>query len=434
MGVLVMIGQFLLGITILVGIHEAGHMLIAKFFGMRVEKFSIGFPPVLAWFEKGETKYQVGLLPLGGFVKISGMIDESMDKNQLAESPKPWEFRSKPAWQRLLVMLGGIIFNVILGCIIFSTLTYKYGEEYLPIEKAEYGVYVGELAEKIGLQTGDKIIMVNGKTISKFNEVVSTDVLLNEGSYYTVSRNGKELDVTVPDTLINALSDEGAFFLNFDFEFLIGENDQGGVGYEAGLKEGDKILTINDEPVKLFSWLKKTLSLHKGEKVLVNVLRGQDTLSYKIDVSENGLLGVSVKNLMIDKFETEYFSLPESILKGSQNAFAVVVVNLKGISKIFKGDVDATKATMGVTGMAKMYGDEMKGRKFWTICGLLSMALALFNLFPVPGLDGGHVMFLTYEMITGKKASQKVQEVALKVGFALLISLMLFVNIAENIR
>lgn len=434
MGTLIMIGQFLLGITILVGIHEAGHMLFAKLFGMRVEKFSIGFPPVLAWFQKGETKYQIGVLPLGGFVKIAGMVDESMDKDQMAQAPQPWEFRSKPAWQRLLVMLGGIIFNIILGCLIFTSLTYKYGTDYLPIESVTKGIYAGELAQKIGLKTGDKIIKVNGQTITKFDEVMTVDVLLNEGSHYTVDRGGQILEIQIPDSMMNALSSQDAFFLSFDFNYLVGEDSNGGKAYASGLKKGDQILFIDSMPVPLFSSLKTALDQSRNKRVNVVVLREADTLSYKMEVDEEGRLGFTIDNLMAGEFKTQYYSLAESFVVGSEGAFTIVAVNLKGIGKMISGDLDPNKAAMGVTGMSKMYGGEFKTRRFWGICGMLSMALALFNLFPIPGLDGGHVVFLSYEILTGKKASQKVQEVALKIGFTLLIALMLYVNVVDFLR
>jgi regulator of sigma E protease len=433
-GTLIMIGQFLLGITILVGIHEAGHMLFAKIFGMRVEKYSIGFPPVLAWFQKGETKYQIGLLPLGGFVKIAGMVDESMDAEQMAEAPKSWEFRSKPTWQRLLVMLGGVIFNIILGCIIFTSLTYKYGTDYLPIEKAANGIYAGDLALAIGLQTGDKVVKVNGESISKFDEIMTVDVLLNEGSYYTVNRGGEIIDVPIPDSMMNALSSKEAFFLTFDFNYLVGESQEGGKAYSAGLKPGDKLLAIDSMTVPLFSSLKGALDKSRGKTVNVSVLRGQDSLNYNIAVNDQGQLGFAIDNLMAKEFRTQQYSLTESFVLGSSSAFSIVVVNLKGIGKMIKGDLDPNKAAMGVTGMTKMYGDEFRSRRFWGICGMLSMALALFNLFPIPGLDGGHVVFLTYEMVTGRKASQKVQEISLKIGFTLLISLMIYVNVIDAMR
>ena len=201
-----MIGQLILGLSILVGLHEMGHLLAAKAFGMRVEQFSIGFPPKIFGRKFGETEYTLGAIPLGGFVKISGMVDESLDKNQLAGPPQPWEFRSKPAWQRLIVMMGGIIVNVITGIIIYSAIVFTYGETYLPAREARYGIVAHDLAQQIGLQTGDKILEVNGKSLDKFSDITSPELLLGSNSQYTVERNGDILNIPVPNNLVDVLS------------------------------------------------------------------------------------------------------------------------------------------------------------------------------------------------------------------------------------
>jgi regulator of sigma E protease len=434
MDTLVMIGQFLLGITILVGIHEAGHMLFAKLFGMRVEKFSIGFPPVLGWFQKGDTKYQIGLIPLGGFVKIAGMVDESMDASQLAEAPKSWEFRSKPAWQRLLVMLGGIIFNVILGCIIFSSLVYKNGDQYLPVSAMKYGINVAPLAEAIGLRNGDQITDVNGQKVERFSDLISADVLMSDNSYYTVNRSGEVLNIAVPDSILNALSGGETAFFMYDFDFEIGALSPDMPADKAGLQVGDKFIKIGGVLVPSFAPFQSELKKYAGQKVDFLVLRGTDSITINSEVTSEGRLGFSVVNLMGDNVETEHYSLIESVGVGSYRAFEMIYMNVKGLQKVFSGKVDADKAFTGFVGIGKMYQGSFDATRFWTISGMLSMALALFNLFPIPGLDGGHVVFLSYEMLTGRKASQKVQEVALKIGFSLLIFLMLYVNINDVIK
>jgi regulator of sigma E protease len=434
MDTLVMIGQFLLGITILVGIHEAGHMLFAKLFGMRVEKFSIGFPPVLGWFQKGDTKYQIGLIPLGGFVKIAGMVDESMDASQLAEAPKSWEFRSKPAWQRLLVMLGGIIFNVILGCIIFSSLVYKNGNQYLPVSAMKYGINVAPLAEAIGLRNGDQITDVNGQKVERFSDLISADVLMSDNSYYTVNRSGEVLNIAVPDSILNALSGGETAFFMYDFDFEIGALSPDMPADKAGLQVGDKFIKIGGVLVPSFAPFQSELKKYAGQKVDFLVLRGTDSITINSEVTSEGRLGFSVVNLMGDNVETEHYSLIESVGVGSYRAFEMIYMNVKGLQKVFSGKVDADKAFTGFVGIGKMYQGSFDATRFWTISGMLSMALALFNLFPIPGLDGGHVVFLSYEMLTGRKASQKVQEVALKIGFSLLIFLMLYVNINDVIK
>ncbi len=434
MDALVMIGQFLLGITILVGIHEAGHMLFAKLFGMRVEKFSIGFPPVLGWFQKGDTKYQIGILPLGGFVKIAGMVDESMDKEQMAEEPKEWEFRSKPAWQRLLVMLGGIIFNVILGCIIFTSLVYINGDPYLPVSEMKYGINVAPLGEEIGLKNGDHITAVNGVKAERFSDLLSPDVLMADSSYYTVNRAGKELTVVLPDTLLNALSGGNVAFFMYDFDFRVGPLSKGMPAKKAGIKEGDQFVQVGGVKTPSFSSFQTELQKYSGKTVDFLILREKDTLTINSTVTKEGKLGFGVVNLMADNVKTEHYSLIKSVGVGSYRAFDMIYMNVKGLQKVFAGKIDSDKAFTGFVGIGKMYQSTFDATRFWTISGMLSMALALFNFFPIPGLDGGHVMFLSYEMLTGRKASQKVQEVALKIGFALLIFLMLYVNVNDIIN
>ena len=262
MNVLIQGAYFVLGLSLLVGVHELGHLLAAKWFGMRVEKFSIGFPPKIFGFTWRGTEYSIGAIPLGGFVKISGMVDESMDKEQMKLPPQPWEFRSKPAWQRLIVMLGGITVNVASGILIFSLVTYYYGSGYLPAREARYGVVASPVAQKIGLRTGDKILNINGKTFERFEDLSSPEVLLGTNVYYTVERNGRVLNVPIPNNYIDLIA--GGKSQQSPIEpiapFKVGEVDKKSPGGQAGLKEGDKIVSINGKPVPFFHELQAALA------------------------------------------------------------------------------------------------------------------------------------------------------------------------------
>ncbi|RIJ36987.1 RIP metalloprotease RseP [Pontibacter oryzae] len=426
MDILIMVGQLILGLTILVGLHELGHMLAAKWFGMRVEKYAIGFPPKVFGKKIGETEYMLGLIPLGGFVKISGMVDESMDTEALKEEPKPWEFRAKPAWQRLIVMMGGIIVNVITGIVIFIALTYNYGESYLPASEAKYGIIANEIGQDIGFQTGDKIVAVNGQKLEKFDEVYSMDALLGRDSYYTVERNGQLIDLQVPVDLMDRLADreDRMFFVQPRQPFKVGQVAKGTGADKAGLQEGDFITMINGKSVKFFHELQEALQANKAKKVSMTIERAGKPIKLQAQVSEEGTLGFMPVVLL--ESATREFSLGESIPMGTEQAFGVITANVKGFGKIFRGEVSASKSLSGPIGIAQIFGDTFNWYKFWNITAMLSMVLAFMNFLPIPALDGGHVVFLTYEMISGRKPSDNFLENAQKVGMVLLLGLMAF--------
>lgn len=421
-----MAGQLILGLSILVGVHEFGHLLAAKAFGMRVEKYSIGFPPKIWGFQYGETEYSIGAIPLGGFVKITGMVDESLDTDNLSEEPQPWEFRSKPAWQRLIVMMGGIIVNVITGIIIFISLVFSNGESFLTKDELnKHGIVAYELGQEIGLQTGDKVLKINGEDYERFSDLISPEVLLSNNAYYTVERNGAKLNIDVPTGFLDKFSDNKGNFISFRNPFKIGQIMIGTGADKGGLKEGDKFVSINDTPINYFSELKSLLEENKNKEIATVVADESGTKrSLKLQVSEDGTLGffpVSTLNL-----SHRDYSLTESMNKGTNQAFSVVWVNIKAFGKIFKGEVSASKSLSGPIGIAQIFGGTWNWNNFWRITGLLSMVLAFMNFLPIPALDGGHVVFITYEMISGRKPSDKFLENAQKVGMVLLLGLMGF--------
>ncbi|MDW7695513.1 RIP metalloprotease RseP [Flammeovirgaceae bacterium SG7u.111] len=425
---LVMAAQLILGLSILVGLHELGHLIAAKAFGMRVEKYSIGFPPKIWGIKLGETEYSIGSLPLGGFVKISGMIDESLDTDHLNSEPEPWEFRAKPAWQRLIVMLGGIIVNVITGIFIFICLVYFLGESYTSVEEAnKHGIYVNELGMELGLQRGDKIVKVNGQEFSNFSDVRNPKYLLETDASYTVLRDGKEVVIPIPSDFLDRMSErEGSgSFIEVLEPFFVQEVIEKSNAEIAGLKNGDKIVEVNNTPIVYFQDFRSALRNNEGEVVSMTVVReneGEKELT--VQVNEDGTVGF-YPGSMLERSRFHY-GLGESVQKGTQDAFSVIAVQLKAFKKIFSGDMSASKSISGPIGIAKFFGGTWDWIRFWTIAGMLSMVLAFMNFLPIPALDGGHVVFLSYEIISGRPPSDKFLETSQKVGMVLLLSLMVF--------
>ena len=427
METIVQIAQLLLSLSFLVGIHEAGHMISARLFGMRVEKFFIGFPPKIFGFKKGETEYGLGAIPLGGFVKISGMIDESMDKEQMAEEPKPWEFRSKPAWQRLIVMLGGIIVNVIAGIVAFVILTYNVGETYLSSDVIkEHGIIAGELAQEVGFQTGDKVIKINGEDYRKYSQIWGGDALLASNGYWTVDRNGQIIDIPISSGFISNLEDDDFLdkFIDFRRPYKVGEVTPGSNAERGGMENGDLIKSIGEYQVTYFDELKPALTNYVGQTVPVEIVRNGANQTLQIEVSSDTTLGFLSEWLY--ELSTDEYTLGEAIPRGASRAFGSVVLNAKAMGKMFSGDISA-RSISGPIGIVKIYPKKWDWNVFWERTGFISMILAFMNLLPIPALDGGHVVFLLYEMISGKAPSDKFLENAQKVGMVMILALMVFV-------
>lgn len=432
---LIMAAQMLLGLSLLIGLHELGHFVAARIFKIRVSRFYLFFDflfPMsnvmnfaLFKIKRGDTEYGLGWFPFGGYVKIEGMIDESMDKESMAKPPQPWEFRSKPAWQRLIVMLGGIIVNVVTGVIIFIALTYSYGEQFISIDEVnKAGIVAHPLAEKIGLKTGDKIIKVNEIAPQRFADIYNPDVLLSDGSTYTVKRNGSEIVIDIPNDLIGELSKEKERFVEPIFPYEIAMVVPGSNAEKAGFQAKDKLISIEGKPVVYFHLLQNELKNHASKQVTIAVDRGGETLQLPTMVDSEGKIGFQPKMLL--DFSTKDYTFGEAVVKGTGNAFALVYLNIKGLGKIFSGKIKATDAVSGPIGMAKMFGGTWDWHNFWNMVGVISMILAFMNFLPIPGLDGGYVMFLTYEMVTGRKPSDNFMEYALRFGMMIILGLMVF--------
>ncbi|WP_313513111.1 RIP metalloprotease RseP [Sphingobacterium sp.] len=426
MGVVIMVGQVLLGLSLLIILHELGHFLAARAFGIKVEKFYLFFD---AWgvklfkFNYKGCEYGVGWLPLGGYVKIAGMIDESMDTEQMKGEPQPWEFRSKPAWQRLIVMLGGIIVNVIVGIVVFWMLTFKYGTTDFNNTQL-YGVKPGIIGEKVGLKEGDKILAVNGKKANLFyQDLLTSDVLMGD-AVLTVDRAGQQMEIKLPSDILNDVSEHKKNELVQPmFKMLpVTMVEKNSRAEKMGLQVGDSIVSINGVQVQQLDQFKSELAANKNKEVTLDIVRKGSPMALTAAADSSATLGFL--NLPVVQHK---YGFMESLPLGASKAFSVITDNIKGFGKIFKGEVRADKALSGPVGIATMFGTEVDWLRFWSLVGMLSMALAFMNILPIPALDGGHVVFLLIEMIQGKPLSDKFLEKAQIVGFFIIIALMIFV-------
>jgi len=431
MSIVIMVGQLILGLSILVILHELGHFLAARAFGIKVDKFYLFFD---AWnfslfkFTYKGVEYGIGWLPLGGYVKIAGMIDESMDTEQLEGPPQPWEFRSKPAWQRLIVMLAGIFVNIVLGIFIFWMLTLKQGESYTPMANVKYGIVPGKIGKKIGLKTGDQVYAVNGKPLEKFEDLTSSDVLLNN-SVLNIHRGAKDTSVAIPKNILNDISDQGidAFISRVPRSTYSIDSVFGGAK-KAGIMKGDSIMTVNNRTVQFYDQLHDLLDSNKNKQVTVALMRNKAVLNLNVMVDKDGHIGFTrPKDELYPKQDTIKYGFFAALPVGASRAWGTFTDDAKGIAKIFTGDVKFSKAVSGPVAIAGMFGSQVDWIRFWGLVGVLSMVLALTNLLPIPALDGGHSLFLLIEMIKGKPLSDKFLERSQIVGFVLLITLMIFV-------
>jgi regulator of sigma E protease len=441
----IMAGQLLLGLTVLVGLHEWGHFIAARIFGIRVNKFYIFFdflfpmPNVLNFAlwkkKKGDTEYGIGWFPMGGYVDIEGMIDETKDASKLASEPQPYEFRAKPAWQRLIVMLGGVIVNLILGVLIFWGVTYRAGDNFLSMKEVnKLGIVAYPIAEEIGLKTGDKIVSISGKEIENFSDVINSDVILGENVYFSVIRDGKTIEIPIPNDLYEKLSDEESEgFIDALQTFTVGEVVPDTPAESVGLNEGDKIIKFNGEDVTYYHQFTALAAKNADKEVELTIKRNSDTLIVKPTLSETGKLGF--QSLPGLKYEHKDLSVGTSLVLGSQRAFSVITDNIKGFKKIFTGQVSAGKALAGPVGIARrFYGGVWDWARFWMITGMLSMALAFMNMLPIPALDGGHALLLLYEMISGRQPSVKFMERTQQVGMVILLGLLAWIMFNDTMQ
>ncbi len=449
----------LLALSILIVVHEAGHFWAARMFKIRVEKFFLFFDYKfkLFSFKKGDTEYGIGWIPLGGYVKISGMLDESMDEEQLKAEPQPWEFRTKPIWQRLIVMLGGIIMNVILGCVIFIGHRWAYGETVMPMKNLEYGIFVSDSSAmyKLGFRTGDKILSYAGETFEYFNEYSDPNLLVDRGKYFDVQHaDGSKAKIEIADDFINAFqaSGESRLFAP-DMAPVLVVVDTVGLAdamrknpkldtsamsfqaYRAGMRSGDRILRIDSVPIQKYSQFHGMMRNRPNQTVNLVVDRKGKEIPLQIFTKSISRIGVLPNDSILKEHKS--YSFGEAIPSGIAAAFQQVPRTFKGLRAVATGNANASKSMSGPIGIAKVLGDGfqvMGWDWFWRLTGMLSMVLAVMNILPIPVLDGGHVLILCIEGIIGREIPIKAKEIIMYIGFIMVLALMAFVILNDVIK
>jgi len=430
MDIVIKILQFFLSLSILVIIHELGHFMAAKVFKTRVEKFYLFFNPWFSIFKfkRAETEYGMGWLPLGGYVKISGMIDESMDKEQLSKEPQPWEFRSKPPWQRLIIMLGGVTMNILLAIFIYIGMLAIWGDEYLPTSEVKYGIRVDSLGMEAGLRTGDKILSVDYNYIENFNDLTKV-LVLDEASSIQVERDGEEINLELPDDFLGKLIHSKSPILQIRFPFFADKFTNNSAGEAAGMEVGDQIIGINDISTPYFTDFFLEIQKHKNEDVTISVLRAGDSLLIPVSIPAEGKIGVYNQDIeTLFNFSKVDYSLTQAVPAGVVKAYEGVVDYLAQLRLLFNPKIKAYESVGGFITIGNIFPAEWHWPSFWRLTAFLSIMLAILNVLPIPALDGGHVMFLMYEIITRRKPSDKFMEYAQVTGMVLLFALLIFAN------
>ncbi len=430
--------QLILSLSILVILHEAGHFFFARMFKTRVEKFYLFFDPWFALYRKkvGATEYGIGWLPLGGYVKISGMIDESMDREQMKQPAQQWEFRSKPAWQRLLIMIGGVLMNFLFAFLIYIAVLYTWGEEYLPVSSVKYGIVVDETGEKIGFRNGDKILSVDHQPIENFAKIIPA-IVLDKASSVQVERDNQKLDIPVTnETLALLLKNKGILGIRYPFKFTIGEFAKNSPGRDAGLQKGDEILRINGIQFEFHDQFQKVLAENKGKEIVVELIRNSQKMEIPVQLGEEGMIGITNSVSFQDQFEfkTLRYNLFQSIPAGITRGVEITGNYLKQFKLFFMPEAKAYESLGGFITIGNIFPGTWDWHAFWNMTAFISIILAIMNLLPIPALDGGHVIFLAYELISRRKPNEKFMEYAQVTGMLLLLALVLYANANDIIK
>lgn len=430
------IGQFLLSLSLLIILHELGHFIPAKLFKTKVEKFYLFFDVKFSLFKKkiGETVYGIGWLPLGGYVKIAGMIDESMDKEQMAKPPEPWEFRSKPSWQRLIIMLGGVTVNFILALIIYIFMAFGYGDTDIAVDSLKGGYVIDNpILTDIGFKTGDRVVAIDGKKVVNDSDIRANII---SASKVSVNRNGEEKEFTLPEDFLGQLStSKNRSLFNVRMPFMVAQVAEQSVNKDADLQKGDLFLSINGRKTPYFDEIASITDTLKGKTVQVELLRDGNTLTKQLQLDAKGKFGIAPAFSQEKFSELGYFevvrkkySLGESFGVGYHKFINQITGYWAQLKMIASPSTGAYKGVGGFKAIFDIFPSFWSWEAFWKITAFLSIMLGVLNLLPIPALDGGHVMFLLYEMISGRKPSDKFMEYAQLVGFVLLMALVLFAN------
>jgi regulator of sigma E protease len=439
MTILIKILQFIMSLSILVVIHEFGHFTMAKLFKTRVEKFFLFFDPwfSLFKFKKGETEYGIGWLPLGGYVKISGMIDESMDKEQMKLPPQPWEFRSKTSWQRLLIMTGGVIFNFISAMLIFIFVLFAWGETYLPTANVKYGIVTDSVGYAIGLRNGDKIITIDNKHVENFHELIS-DIVLNNRKTIQVERDGAAVNIDIPAEYVpKLLKGKGQIDSRIPFgPYVIESVGKNTPAKTAGVLPKDQLTGIDDIKFTYYDEFQKYLYKHKQQPVVLNLVRNGENQNISVIPDTLGIIGIgrSVVLSQIFDLKTIKYGFLKSIPAGIDKGLKTISDYLKQFKLIFSRHTKGYESLGGFITIGSIFPGVWDWQRFWDLTAFLSIILAVMNILPIPALDGGHVLFLLFEVITGKKPSDKFLEYAQIAGMILLVALLLYANGNDVLR
>ncbi len=431
MDILIRVLQFFMSLSLLVAIHEFGHFIMARIFKIRVEKFYIFFDPWFSLFKKkvGDTEYGIGWLPLGGYVKIAGMIDESMDTEQMKQPVQPYEFRAKPAWQRLLVMIAGVVMNILLAMMIYTGIRYTHGESYMSNDDVNWGYVFNEKGLQMGFRNGDKIVSIDGEAIDDVNEIRSK-LLLTEGARdIVVERAGRQVAFTIPFEELLAMRREKAYV---DLYALCVPFIVDSVASESlvavGLKSGDEVVALNGTR---FTGVVEATSLlqnkYKGDSVVLSVMRGAESLDFKVAVSDEGKIGVMLKTDMFQP-RTREFTFWQAIPAGVKLAGESIAEYWQQLKLIFQPKTKMYEELGGFIAIGKIFPSEWDWLRFWSMTAMLSIMLAVLNILPIPGLDGGHALFTLWELITGRKPSDKFLEIMQYIGFLILLALIVYAN------
>ena len=430
MDILIKASQLIASLSILIVLHEMGHFLPARLFNTRVEKFYLFFDPWFSIFKikKGDTVYGIGWLPLGGYVKISGMIDESMDKDAMKEEPKPYEFRAKPAWQRLIIMIGGVTVNIILGFLIFAMVLFVWGKQRLPIENMTYGIQVDSVLQEHGLQNGDKILSIGDNSEIKFQDEISKAIVINGERKIKVDRNGEEVNIELPSDIDQILlKNEVKRMISPRIPFIVDSVIADGGADKAGLLKGDSIIAINGDSLFYVGDVMEAIVEHKEEEISMTFARGDEVMTLAVETDENGKINVGPKGYdQLLEMETQEYSFFESIPAGFTEMTTTLTGYVSSLKLIFTKE--GAKQIGGFGAIGSLFPPKWVWSDFWRLTAFLSIILAFMNILPIPALDGGHVMFLMYEIVSGRKPSEKFLEYAQYAGMILLLGLLVYAN------
>lgn len=424
MDIVIKVAQFVLSFTLLVLIHEFGHFFFAKLFGVRVEQFRIFFGKAWVKWHWGETEFGIGWLPFGGYAKLSGMVDESMDTEQLASEPKEWEFRSKPAGQRLLIMLGGVLMNAFLAFAIYVGISMRWGDTYISNNDMPYGYVFNQYGQELGFCNGDKIISIGGDAVEDYAQIL-TSLAIESDKTTVVERDGQRVAIDIPVKSVMELVEQ-TDFLSPRVPFEVAGIVEGGGAAAAGVQAGDRFIAIEGEPMEFFDQYSPALMAHAGDTLVMSVLRGGDVVDLEVAVDDKGKIGVGLNSMQYIPISTRTYNFWQAIPRGLERVGQEMSDYWKQLKMIVQPETEMYKALGGPIAIGQIFPNTWNWENFWKITALLSVILAVMNVLPIPALDGGHVLFLLVEVITRRKPSDKFLMYAQMVGMALLFALMFY--------